>query len=169
MTGKDCFHCFEQLSHILVSVTWWSLYCSSDVAISVLRVAILQDKVTGATNRPWPRLFRSTRTPCALCTLLDSTEPQDGVGETPLMKRTTTRCLTVGNPSDSLSLSPHQAHLTFSLPPDHPKQLLDAKESLINGAWALRVLIYMLCICVCLVRKFVPEWTEKEKKIVHTF
>ncbi len=66
-----------------------------NVSVSVPRAVIHQARVTGVTNRPWPRLFRSTRTPCAPCTLPESTQPQGGVGETPLMKHTTPCCLTV--------------------------------------------------------------------------
>lgn len=135
-------------------------------AVSVPRAAIHQDRVTGVTNRPWPRLFRSTRTPCAPCTLPESTQPQIGVGETPLTKRTTPCCLTV-----DITVVPHcdlptkqtcqlqiSLQLYLSLWPTQKKsQLLDCKMQ--NNpsflGFELKEVLFTCCalVCVCFMKK----------------
>lgn len=43
-------------------------------SLSVPRAVTHQVKAMDVTTRPWPKLFRSTRTPCAPCTLPESTQ-----------------------------------------------------------------------------------------------
>ena len=108
---------------------------SSNVAVSVLRAVTHRGRVTGVTNRPWPRQFRYTRTPFAPCTSPESTQPQVGVGETPLMNRTTPGVLPVSIPVDPhLDLHTKQtcqlALSTIVLESPYPtqtSQLLDCK------------------------------------------
>lgn len=55
---------------------------------SVPRAATHQVRATGVTNKPWPKPFRSTRTPCAQCTSPESAGRRAGVGQGPPAEET---------------------------------------------------------------------------------
>lgn len=125
------------------------------------RAATHQGRATDVTTRPWPRPFRSTRTLYAPCTSPESTQPQMWVGETPLIKRTSPGLSHCQEPSGSTSPSPHLANLSlnsvFTLvlePLKTQKQASVSRQKPLSvRVFRRRVLIYMLCIGVCVFKK----------------